>query len=64
MSLRIMHLAAGHSKIMQNVQNPDSSSPDLYLLVELRGIEPLSESLFIAASPIAVIILTFPPPGA
>ena len=41
MSLRIMHLATGHSKIMQNVQNPDSSSPDLYLLVELRGIEPI-----------------------
>lgn len=31
------------------------------LFMELRGIEPLSESLFIAASPITVISLTFPP---
>ena len=35
-----------------------------FFSMELRGIEPLSESLFIAASPITVIILTFPPPDA
>ena len=29
--------------------------------MDLRGIEPLSESLFIKASPITVILLTFPP---
>lgn len=29
--------------------------------MDLRGVEPLSESPSIAASPITVIILTFPP---
>ena len=29
-------------------------------LMDLRGIEPLSESLFIEASPITVAVLTFP----
>ena len=29
--------------------------------MELRGIEPLSESLFIVVSPITVTVLTFPP---
>ena len=33
----------------------------LRFLVDLRGIEPLSESLSLKASPITVIILTFPP---
>ena len=32
--------------------------------MDLRGIEPLSESLSIQASPITVILLTFPPSGA
>ena len=32
--------------------------------MELRGIEPLSENLSIAASPITVISLTFPPSDA
>lgn len=36
-----------------------SSSKDL--LVDLAGIEPASESPSIPASPITVIILTFPP---
>lgn len=30
------------------------------LLVDLRGIEPLSESLSLAASPITVDLFTFP----
>ena len=34
------------------------------LLVDLAGIEPASESLSIQASPITVILLTFPPSGA
>ena len=32
-------------------------------LMDLRGIEPLSENLFRAVSPITVFILTFPPCG-
>jgi len=32
--------------------------------MDLRGIEPLSESPSIEASPITVIILTFPPSAA
>ena len=32
--------------------------------VDLAGIEPASESLSIQASPITVILLTFPPSGA
>ena len=31
-----------------------------FLNMDLRGIEPLSESLSIQASPITVILLTFP----
>ena len=31
------------------------------VFMELRGIEPLSESLFIQASSITVALLTFPP---
>jgi hypothetical protein len=34
------------------------------LQVDLRGIEPLSESLSIQASPITVILLAFPLSGA
>ncbi len=41
-------------------QYPNTPDSDLHNLMELRGIEPLSESLFIAVSPITVIILTFP----
>ena len=37
------------------------SSPTCSALVDLAGIEPASESPSIPASPIAVIILTFPP---
>ena len=37
------------------------NSSSKVLLVELRGIEPLSESLFIQASSITVALLTFPP---
>ena len=36
----------------------------LLCFMELRGIEPLSENLSIAASPITVISLTFPPSDA
>jgi len=39
-------------------------SSDFVFGMELRGIEPLSESLSIKASPITVIILTFPPSDA
>ena len=35
-----------------------------FLLVDLAGIEPASESPSIEASPITVIILTFPPSAA
>ena len=37
------------------------SSPTCSVLVDLAGIEPASESPSIPASPITVIILTFPP---
>ena len=37
------------------------SSPACSVLVDLAGIEPASESPSIPASPITVIILTFPP---
>ena len=33
---------------------------DLFFLVEARGVEPLSESLFPQLSPSAVHLLTFP----
>ena len=36
------------------------NSSSKVLLVELRGIEPLSEDPFIQASPITVYVLTFP----
>ena len=36
------------------------NSSSKVLLVDLRGIEPLSESLSIQASPITVILLAFP----
>ena len=32
--------------------------------MELRGIEPLSESLSLQSTTIIVCVLTFPPPGA
>ena len=40
------------------------NSSSKVLLVDLAGIEPASESLSIQASPITVILLTFPPSGA
>lgn len=40
------------------------NSSSKVLLVDLRGIEPLSESLSLAVSPITVAALTFPPPHA
>ena len=49
------------SLIGENEQNPNSMSSDFVLYMDLRGIEPLSENLFRAVSPITVFILTFPP---
>ena len=40
-----------------------SNSSSKAFLVDLRGIEPLSENLFRTVSPITVFILTFPPSG-
>lgn len=42
------------------IQKRKNTVLDLHPVVDLTGIEPVSESLFIEASPITVIILTFP----
>ena len=45
-------------------KTPEIKNFQGFLNMDLRGIEPLSESLSIQASPITVILLTFPPSGA
>ncbi len=40
---------------------PHSAVPSLSPILDLRGIEPLSESSFIAVSPITAVSLSFPP---
>src|SRR5699024_12082887 len=51
------------SRMLQLIKNPNSLlSSDFFM--DLAGIEPASESLSPAASPITVAVLTFPPPYA
>lgn len=51
-------------RLHRDKESSHSVGPSLPQIVELRGIEPLSESQFTMASPITVIILTFPLPTA
>lgn len=53
-----------HSKIRKTAAPAFPVQRFIFPLVDLAGIEPASESPSIEASPITVIIFTFPPSAA
>ena len=50
----------GIFSLHQTAKTPEIKDFQGFFNMDLRGIEPLSESLSIQASPITVILLTFP----